>query len=155
MYETQGLRGQVSGQSGERGKAARPPLGALLAGKLTEEDIEARVRNRPVRAVIADICRDLGLPEDSPMWRELQEMAVVSRREHDSVVLAAIRQLRRDRAAGLMPKPMLAFGTTKMPRDMQSFFALMPRFVPPLGTTGGVERQEHAMPVPAVGTGPH
>jgi hypothetical protein len=37
----------------------------------TPEDITAEVRRRPVGAVIADICRDLGIVPSNPLWREL------------------------------------------------------------------------------------
>jgi hypothetical protein len=41
----------------------------------TAEDIAAALRNRPAGAVIADICRDLGIVPAHPLWREI--MAVV------------------------------------------------------------------------------
>jgi hypothetical protein len=37
----------------------------------TPEEIAAEVRRRPVGAVIADICRDLGIVPSNPLWREL------------------------------------------------------------------------------------
>jgi hypothetical protein len=37
----------------------------------TPEDIAAEVRRRPIGAVIADICRDLGIMPSNPLWREL------------------------------------------------------------------------------------
>jgi len=37
----------------------------------TAEQIAAEIRHRPVGAVIADICRDLGIMADHPLWREL------------------------------------------------------------------------------------
>ena len=38
----------------------------------TPEQIAAEVRRRPIGAVIADICRDLGIMPNHPLWRELQ-----------------------------------------------------------------------------------
>jgi hypothetical protein len=38
----------------------------------TPEQIAAEVRRRPIGAVIADICRDLGIMPSHPLWRELQ-----------------------------------------------------------------------------------
>jgi hypothetical protein len=38
----------------------------------TAEQIAAEVRRRPIGAVIADICRDLGIMPSHPLWRELQ-----------------------------------------------------------------------------------
>jgi hypothetical protein len=43
-----------------------------LARLPTAEQIAAEIRRRPVGAVIADICRDLGIMADHPLWRELQ-----------------------------------------------------------------------------------
>jgi hypothetical protein len=43
-----------------------------LAGLPTAEQIAAEIRRRPVGAVIADICSDLGIMADHPLWRELQ-----------------------------------------------------------------------------------
>src|SRR5271157_353540 len=43
-----------------------------LARLPTAEQIAAEIRHRPVGAVIADICRDLGIMADHPLWRELQ-----------------------------------------------------------------------------------
>ena len=37
----------------------------------TPEEIAADVRRRPVGAVLADICRDLGIVPSNPLWREL------------------------------------------------------------------------------------
>jgi hypothetical protein len=42
-----------------------------LARLPTPEDIAAEVRRRPIGAVIADICRDLGIMPSNPLWREL------------------------------------------------------------------------------------
>jgi hypothetical protein len=42
-----------------------------LARLPTPEDIAAQVRRRPIGAVIADICRDLGIMPSNPLWREL------------------------------------------------------------------------------------
>jgi hypothetical protein len=49
---------------------------ADLAHLPTVEQIAAEVRRRPIGAVIADICRDLGITWRHPLWRELQ-VAVV------------------------------------------------------------------------------
>jgi hypothetical protein len=35
-------------------------------------EIAAEVRRRPIGAVIADICRDLGIMPKHPLWRELR-----------------------------------------------------------------------------------
>ena len=38
----------------------------------TPEQIAAKVRRQPIGVVIADICRDLGILPNHPLWRELQ-----------------------------------------------------------------------------------
>ena len=38
----------------------------------TEAEIAAWVRRRPIGAVVADICRDLGITCSHPLWRELR-----------------------------------------------------------------------------------
>jgi hypothetical protein len=42
----------------------------------TEEAIAAELRRRPIGAVIADICRDLGIMPSHPLWRDLQDLIV-------------------------------------------------------------------------------
>jgi hypothetical protein len=49
-----------------------PPPAALP----TAEQIAAEVRRRPIGAVLADICRDLGILPSHPLWRELSELVV-------------------------------------------------------------------------------
>jgi hypothetical protein len=56
-------------------RAAAQPTDATqsrLARLPTPEQIAAEVRRRPIGAVIADICRDLGIMPSHPLWRELQ-----------------------------------------------------------------------------------
>jgi hypothetical protein len=49
--------------------AAQPD--PCLARLPTPEQIAAEIRRRPVGAVLVDICRDLGIMADHPLWREL------------------------------------------------------------------------------------
>jgi len=49
----------------------------------TAEEIAAALRHRPAAAVIADICRDLGIVPAHPLWREV--MMVVSENGGDFV----------------------------------------------------------------------
>ncbi len=42
----------------------------------TPAQIAAEVRRRPIGAVIADICRDLGILPSHPLWRELQHAII-------------------------------------------------------------------------------
>ena len=71
----------------ERAPAARPAIRVARAprerapravapdaeptGVPTPEQIAAWVRHRPIGAVIADICRDLGILPTNPLWQEL------------------------------------------------------------------------------------
>src|SRR5271169_5427114 len=52
-------------------RAPPAPADPRLARMPTAEQIAAEIRHRPVGAVIADICRDLGIMPDHPLWREL------------------------------------------------------------------------------------
>jgi hypothetical protein len=47
-----------------------------LAGMPTAEEIAAEVRRRPVGAVLADICLDLGIVPADPLWRELSRAII-------------------------------------------------------------------------------
>src|SRR6185437_8132101 len=47
------------------------PADPRLALLPTPEQIAAQVRRRPLGVVIADICRDLGIVPNHPLWREL------------------------------------------------------------------------------------
>ena len=59
--------------------AARRAAGAAesLARLPTAAEIASQVRHRPIGAVIAEICRDLGIMPANPLWRDLQQ-AVLS-----------------------------------------------------------------------------
>ena len=43
-----------------------------LANLPTPEQIAAKVRRQPIGAVLADICRDLGIAPNHPLWQELR-----------------------------------------------------------------------------------
>ena len=43
----------------------------MLANLPTPEQIAAMVCRQPIGAVLAYICRDLGIPASHPLWREL------------------------------------------------------------------------------------
>jgi hypothetical protein len=53
----------------------------------TPEQIAAKVRCQPIGAVIADICRDLGIGPNHPLWRELQELIREHRGNYTSLVI--------------------------------------------------------------------
>ena len=59
--------------------AAAPAAGeadARLIHLPTPEQIAAKVRRQPIGAVIADICRDLGILPSHKLWRELQHAII-------------------------------------------------------------------------------
>ena len=61
-----------------RTRAPRAKPDPQLADRLpTAEEIAAQVRRRPIGAVLADICEDLGILPSHPLWRELH-MAITS-----------------------------------------------------------------------------
>ncbi len=49
---------------------------ALLRALPSAEEIAARVRNRPVGAVIVDICRDLGIDASHELWPEIRDAII-------------------------------------------------------------------------------
>ena len=55
---------------------ATPPIDPHLARLPTPEQIAAAVRRQPIGAVIADICRDLGIMPSHQLWRELQRAII-------------------------------------------------------------------------------
>jgi hypothetical protein len=46
------------------------------AGLPTAEEMAARFRRQPIGAAIADICRDLGIMPNHPLWPELSELII-------------------------------------------------------------------------------
>ncbi len=57
--------------SPRRSLAGAASFNPTLANLPTAEEIAARVRRQPIGAVLADICRDLGLYPAHPLWSEL------------------------------------------------------------------------------------
>jgi len=77
----------------------------------TAEQIAAAVRRRPIGAVIADICRDLGIIPQHPLWRALQ-MAIINYRGNFasfvSDMLDRVLPLSAQVLAGTAPPPVPA-----------------------------------------------
>jgi hypothetical protein len=55
----------------------------------TPEQIAAEIRRRPVGAVLVDICRDLGIMADHPLWRELHSAIIL----HGGCLAAFVRDM--------------------------------------------------------------
>ena len=76
-------------------RAARPEDGSAAAGEPriarlpTPGDIAAEIRRRPAGAVLADICRDLGIVPSNPLWREISA-AIISYGGNLATLLADI-----------------------------------------------------------------
>jgi hypothetical protein len=71
----------------------------------TEAEIAAWVRHRPIGAVIADICRDLGIACDHPLWRELQLAITRERGNYVRLVSEIIDRGARRIAEAWFPSP--------------------------------------------------
>jgi len=87
------------------------PATSPLADMPTAEQIAAAVRRRPIGAVIADICRDLGIIPQHPLWRALQ-MAIINYRGNFasfvSDMLDRVLPLSAQVLAGTAPPPVPA-----------------------------------------------
>jgi hypothetical protein len=76
----------------------------------TPQQIAAEVRRRPIGAVIADICRDLGIMPNHPLWRELSQLIVrhggnlASLVKH--IITRATHSLAERLSASLPPAPL-------------------------------------------------
>ena len=79
-----------------------PAPDAGLAPLPTSEQVAAWVRRRPIGAVIADICRDLGITPRHPLWRELQ-LAII---RHGGSLAGLVKTM-LDRAFPLAAPPAL------------------------------------------------
>ncbi len=53
-----------------------PPRNTESAALPSAEEIAEQLRRRPVYAVLADICRDLGLTQGDPLWQEVQDLVL-------------------------------------------------------------------------------
>jgi hypothetical protein len=71
----------------------------------TPEQIAAEVRRRPIGAVIADICRDLGIGPDHPLWRELSDLIIYYGGNLANLVKDILSRARQRRASLWPPVP--------------------------------------------------
>ncbi len=69
--------------------APHPADAADLAALPTPEEIAAKIRRRPIGAVLADICSDLGITANHPLWRDLHQAVM----RHGGSCLRMIRDL--------------------------------------------------------------
>jgi hypothetical protein len=74
-------------------RLSRGDRAALLARLPMPEQIAAQARRQPIGAVIADICRDLGIMPTHPLWRELQRLIA----EHGGSLARLVSDMVRDR----------------------------------------------------------
>lgn len=99
-----------------RAAALRTDTACRLAAMPTPEQIAAEARRRPIGAVIADICRDLGILPSHPLWRTLQSAIIRYNGNYARLV--------KDLLDRLFPLP----GPTAMPD------ASLPRLAAPAST---------------------
>jgi hypothetical protein len=87
--------GTLTAPSPRQPRAAQPEDGSAVAREPriaclpTPGDIAAEIRRRPAGAVLADICRDLGIVPSNPLWRELSA-AIISYGGNLATLLADI-----------------------------------------------------------------
>ena len=74
-------------------RQAAPPADPRLAHLPTAEQIAAEVRRRPIGAVIADICRDLGITSRHELWRELQFLIIHHGGSYARLVIDLLRHM--------------------------------------------------------------
>ena len=77
--------------------AANPlaaPDAALLLRLPTPEEIAARIRRRPIGAVLVDVARDLGIVASHPLWRELQHAVLRHRGDFMRLIKVMFRRVR-------------------------------------------------------------
>jgi hypothetical protein len=100
---------QAEPDAGSAPMAASPP-DAALALLPSSAQIAAEIRRRPAGAVIADICRDLGIMTDHPLWREINELLI----PHGGDLAALYSDISR-RAFALFTERCAAGATAAMP----------------------------------------
>ena len=66
---------------------------ALLARVPTDRDIAEMVRRRPIGAVLVDICADLGIGIDHPLWRELKWVIIDHHGQPEPVMECTFQRL--------------------------------------------------------------
>jgi hypothetical protein len=97
-----------------RSRTPRPAAAAPTADKVdprlahlpTPERIAAEVRRRPIGAVIADICRDLGIMPSHPLWRQLQ-IAIIGNGGNPARLAMAMTKRAVDAVAATWPPGMV------------------------------------------------
>lgn len=67
----------------------------LLYRMPTPEEIAARVLHRPIGEVFADICIDLGINQQHPLWEELREAIERNGGRIRRVLLSVVRRMRK------------------------------------------------------------
>ena len=69
-------------------KRPNPRTTTPLAHLPTDREIAEMVRRRPIGAVLIEICHDLGIGTDHPLWHELQSVII----EHDGQIVPTMKQ---------------------------------------------------------------
>lgn len=87
------------------------PSESRVAQLPTPDQIAARVRRQPIGAVLADICRDLGVLPSHPLWPEIRDLILrhggnLTKLVKEIIAQAAHRVAEAWIAAGLPPGPL-------------------------------------------------
>ena len=99
----------------QRPAVAKPgdTIEALLAALPTVEQIAAEVRRRPIGAVIADICRDIGIKPSNKLWPEIRDLITIYRGNLVRLVTDGLDRL-------FEHSPVLAWPTSPLPAPAAS-----------------------------------
>ncbi len=95
---------------------------ATLAALPSAEQIATEVRRRPIGAVIADICRDIGIMPSHPLWREIRDLVT-------GYGGNLVRLLKHILDRPFFTHPVLAWPSSPMPAD--ALPSPMPRCIGP------------------------
>ena len=96
-------------------RVAKPAdtIEALLAALPSVEQIAAEIRRRPIGAVIADICRDIGIRPSNKLWPEIRDLITIYRGNLVRLVTDGLDRL-------FAHNPALAWPTSPLPAPAAS-----------------------------------
>ncbi len=101
----------VRAESSRKPRAPRrPPVdeaAELLTGLPSAKEIAARLRNRKTGAVLVEICRDLGIGTDHPLWPEIRDAIMFNGGKLANMMRV---WMRRAAESSLLPPAMMPWG---------------------------------------------
>lgn len=113
-------------------KRSRPPRSphaphdeaAELANPPSAREIAERIRHKSIGNVIVEICRDLGIDREHPMWREVMEAIAANDGCHDNLLNILKKRAFDAIRSGIRP-------TRPQAVELSAFFRLIARDPPP------------------------